>query len=266
MRSVRTTVSSCRSKHVVLNRVIYANFFSEPRATRPPHWTIHIASGANPVTLHARHQQRSTTQTQKFLLKKMIRKNLYRIIFKMYRQNTRHWRSQTRLLFVHDIVSSMACRVHGKFTSMSKFFYLLPVQFRDLSLIPSKWCQFFSFIYPFIYSFVSLFIQSIHYYFIHSLIHTFILSRGLLHLQPSLRKLTLRFSRSPLKICFVYTNTICMPKEIWGLFPSMFVSSFLMHITVISIFCIQKCDSEKKLYSLISALRLIDFDKSSMKD
>ena len=33
MRSVRTNVSSCRSKHVALNRVTYANFSSEPRAT-----------------------------------------------------------------------------------------------------------------------------------------------------------------------------------------------------------------------------------------
>lgn len=50
----------------------------------------------------------------------------------------------------------------------------MPVQFRDLSLVPSKWCQFFSFIYPFIYSFVGLFIQSIIISFIYSFIDSFI--------------------------------------------------------------------------------------------
>ena len=173
MRSVRTTVSSCRSKHVVLNRVIYANFFSEPRATRPPHWTIHIASGANPVTLHARHQQRSTTCTQKFLLKKMIRKNLYRKILKMYRQNTRHWRSQTRLLFVHDKVSSMACRVHGKFTSMSKFFLSVAGSVQRFKFNSKQVVSIF-FFYLSIHLFIRQFVHSINPLLFHSFIDSFI--------------------------------------------------------------------------------------------
>ena len=46
---------NCCSKHVALNHVKYANFFRSREQPWPPHWTIHIASGANPVTLHARH-------------------------------------------------------------------------------------------------------------------------------------------------------------------------------------------------------------------